>query len=496
MLTPYIITLLAVLVALCYFLVVGLLNYSTTKSSESYFLYNRNLSCGEYGNSFAAASTSLATVLFFFVVLGLDYGLYILFSPLSFWFGIMFFNRIILPRLEQHGYLKLNSETSSKSLGTTLGNYIYSRYNSKIVKNFIVVITLLGIISILLIELYVGVDIFRIFIKEEYKEYALIVIALVTFIYTGFGGISAVIKTDKKQLWLMIFVAFTLIIWLLSKKPELNRADFLPAVLPIKEGPFILPWALFLNIFFVNFFLVPSLLRNWQITASSQNSNEVRKGLNIGLILTVFLSTLFVILGILFFHSFPETDKSLNGILVKLSESESWVSSFVFFPLFFVACLSALLSTVDSSLMPVLQSVFQDFKVAENKSGSLKYFIATFAILSFTIGLYFLVFKLLRFDLISWLFTLFSLVIIASPAIIFGIIGNQAILKQQAMKVVVITSTSCGYLIALIISQYGNELGVQGIIQLNSPIATGFTIIPISITYWILNRKFKKTLYG
>lgn len=486
--SPLIITFLATIAVLIYFLVYGLLNYSTTKNSESYFLYNRELASGEYANSFAAASTSLATVLFFFVVLGTEWGLYILFSPLSFFFGIWFFKKFIIPRLEEHNFVAKYSETSPKSAGTTIGNYIFERYNSKLIQYIVVSITLIGIMAILLIELYVGIDIFNIFIVSEYKEYILIVIAFVAFIYTGFGGLSAVIKTDKKQLWYMLIVASILIVWLISANTNtITTTNFFPPIIPIKQG-LLLPWPLFLNILFINFFLIPSLLRNWQITAASKNSEEVKKGLNKGLVLLAILSGLFIIFGILFFNIFPETDKSLNGILIALANSNSNIASLILLPLFFTACLAALLSTVDSSLIPVLQSIFQDFPLIKNKTNNKNYFIATILILLFAIGLYFIVFKILKFNLIGWLFTLFGLVTITGPAIILGCVGKKEILHTNTMKVSVVFATILGLITSLYISIYGNSLSESWIIQLNAPIALILISVLIGIPYIILNK--------
>lgn len=483
------ITFLAVLAVLCFFLVYGLLNYSTTQTEESYFLINRSLKSKEYAGSFAAASTSLATVLLFFVVLGVDNGLYILISPISFYLGIKFFNSKILPNLEKYKYIGNNS--SPESLGTTVGNFIKERFNSKAVKSVIVFVTLLGIVSILLIELYIGINIFELFIKPEYKEYALIVIAIVAFIYTGFGGLSAVIKTDQKQYWYMLIVAITLILWLLfAQENTLEISNFFPELIPINVG-LLLPWPLLLNIVFVNFFLTTSLLRNWQLTAASSTAKQVEKGLNKGLWLTVILSLCFIVFGIIYFNVFPDTPKSLNGILQSLSNSDSKVASFVLLPLFFTACLTALLSTVDSALMPILQSVFQDMGFCKKQKGSLKYFGTTLVILVITIGFYFLVFKVLKFNPINWLFTLFSVVNIAAPAIILGCIGNKKIIQTKGMIATTIIATICGLLVVFLISIFGNNIGSHWIVQLNSPIGTTATIIPIVIAYFLIKRKIQ-----
>jgi Na+/proline symporter len=75
------------LVAICiclFFLLQGALHYREIKDEGTFFLYNRRLPNGEYAYSFAAASTSLATVLFFFVTFGVVHGIYVLFAPITY----------------------------------------------------------------------------------------------------------------------------------------------------------------------------------------------------------------------------------------------------------------------------------------------------------------------------------------------------------------------------------------------------------------------------
>lgn len=481
--TPYTITFIAALVVLCYFLLYGLMNFS---NSQTYFNCGKELKRGEFGNSFAAASTSLATVLFFFVTLGLTNGLYILISPISYFFGIYFFNKVMLPKLVKHRFS--NDSEGVASIGTTLGAYMYERYNSKWVKNIITSITLLGILAILLIELYVGVDIFNIFIKNEYKEWALVLISIVTFTYTGLGGLYAVVKTDKVQFRYMLVVAFLLVVWLLfDYDTSVGLKNFFPDLPSLSEGLF-LPWPLFLNMIFVNFLLIPSLLRNWQLTAAAKNAKEVKYGLYQGLLWTAVISALFVIFGILYFDVFKDTELSLNGILVKMANASSMIVSYILFPLFFTACLMALLSTVDSSLMPVVQSLSYDFSVLKNH-GFYKYFIIIFVLLLLTIGLYFIVFEILKFDLIGWLFTIFSLVTISSPAIILGCVGREDIIRTRPLHIVTIVSTLVGLVIALFISYLGNKYQEIWLIQLNTPIAVVFVSISLCVAYFIVKAK-------
>ena len=474
--TPFQITFLGALGVLLYFLVYGILYKSDV---ESYFNCNRQLNKMEFGSSFAAASTSLATVLFFFVTLGLENGLYILISPLSYLAGILLFNKYILPMLQRYRYAEGN-EIGQISVGSTLGLFMEQRFGSKWVKIMISMITMLGIISILLIELYVGVDIFNIFIKPEYREVALVLIAVVVFAYTGLGGLNTVVKTDRIQFSFMLIVALGIVVWLCTLNPTVSFSDFFPAPIPLSEG-LLLKWPLFFNMVIVNILLIPSLLRNWQLIAATRDYSEVGKGLMGGFVLTAVISALFVVLGILFFNVFPQTELSLNGILSSMATSNDKVVSMVLLPLLFMACLMALLSTVDSSLLPVVQSISCDFGKAH--IGRKRYLMITGLLLILTIGIYWIVFKLLKIELIEWLYTIFSLVTISSPAIILGCVGKETVLQKKYVRIGTIIATIVGLVLALLISYIGNVMGNIWFIQLNTPIAALIDSLILFIVY-------------
>lgn len=467
---------------LAYFLIYGIIYKSDVKS---YFNCDKQLNKTEFGNSFAAASTSLATVLFFFITLGLENGLYILISPLSYLIGILLFNKTILPKLQKYDYANIN-KSNAISVGNTLGLFMGERYNSRLIRMMISFITIIGIVSILLIELYVGVDIFNIFIKTEYKEIALILISIVAFTYTGLGGLNTVVKTDKLQFWFMFIVASVIIIWLFMQKPTITIKDFFPTPMPLTKG-LLLEWPLLFNMIFVNILLIPSMLRNWQLISATRDYSEVSKGLMRGFYLTATISALFIVLGILFFKIFPHTQVSLNGILISMASSEDFIVSYIFLPLLFMACLMALLSTVDSSLLPVVQSISTDF--IKSNGGRKRYLQITFVMLIITLGLYWIVFKIMGFNLIEWLYTIFSLVTISSPAIILGCLGNENILRKKVIKMTVVFATIVGLFLALLISYIGNKMGNVWLIQLNTPVATLISSLWIVTTYKLKTHK-------
>ena len=503
----YTICFLATIVVLVSFLTFGLLN---VKKGQSYFNCDKQLNSREFRNSFAAATTSLATVLFYFVVLGLNNGLWILiFSPLSLLVGTMLFNWFILPQLMKQKYGVSND--GGISAGNTLGEYIKLRYDSQPVKYVVLTITLLGILSIMLIELFVGVTIFNIFIdiNPELANIAellgLIFISTVSFVYTGLGGLNAVVKTDKIQYWFMLITAIFLVAYLFIKHTDsikLLTSDVYFPTFCGKDGLWKSNWPLFVNTIFVNIFLIPALLRNWQLIAATKNGREIKKGMWSGWFLTFLVTALFLFFGLFFYHIYPTPSNgdtpSLYHILTTMANSGDLILSNILFPLLFVACLMALLSTVDSSLLPIVQSLVVDIIPNDKSNYKSKIFeiykriynhinlVCIIAILFLTIFLYLIVFKLLKFELIDWLFTIFSVVTISCPAILVACFGKDTILRTKLMQKTVIFSTILGLLIAGGISLYGNYIQSTSLIQLNTPFAMLVSIICICIVYFYI----------
>jgi Na+/proline symporter len=489
---PLMINALVAIATCLFFLIQGAACYREVKDEDSFFLYARKLPSGEYAQSFAAASTSLATVLFFFATMGVQHGVYILFAPLTYALGCYVYNKLLLPCLDKQGFFTGTTEGTSEhgaTLGTTLGSYIKARYGSDAVKVSVLIVTIIGLASILLIELYVGVTIFSIYLKPQFVDLALVGVAFVVFAYTGLGGIIAMTRTDVVQLRLMFLSTIALLAWLFWESvhgqalPEFKSFVVRPLVF---KGGVLLPYPLLFNILIVNLLLVPALLRTWQMAAASKEAQDVRKGIMNGVWLTVLLTTMFVFIGILFFrHIFPEAELSLIGMLNALHTSKNSLVSYILFPLFFAGCLVALLSTADSALAPIMQSLYRDFLGPRRwKHGHVLLLTAVLFII--TILLYFIIFRVLGFDLIRWLFTIFSLLIVCSPSIIFAVVAPEDVVRDRLSQVTALVSIWGGFAIALALSLAGNIFKRVELVQLNSPLAALFACLCFAILWVVI----------
>jgi Na+/proline symporter len=397
------------------FFLLGAYQYRSNNDYESFFLRRRNVQGNEYSSSFAASSTSLATVLIFFITYGASEGLGILIAPLSYVLGSYILARLI-PYIGQHNIIHS---------GTTLGNLLWRIYGNSLVGYAICIIAIVGLLCILLIELYVGVEIFRIYtnVSAQSLPVALVLISVAVFSYVSLGGFSGVIRTDRIQM-MMIWgaILFSLMYYLTNTEvPYGQGSDWLPNPL-LDDGRFILPIPLLLNILAVNVFLLPAQLRTWQMAAASSSPLDMRNGLLRGAVSVAVLWTLFAILGVLLQARMPNTEIGLISVLKAWSQSGETIESYVLFPLVFAACLAALLSSADSAILPIIQSIETDFLEGHFQFALWRSRFLILLLLILTIGVYYIVFVVYNYGFFRLLFTLFSVLIALAPAILAALL--------------------------------------------------------------------------
>lgn len=455
-----------------------------------FFLMGNRLEFADFSKSYAAASTSVGTVIFFFVILGLTHGFYILFAPITLLAGIFIFNKYLLPSIPDYFFNK----TQTHFLGT-LGEFIYEKYQSNLVKLIVMALSLFGLLAILIIELFVGVSIFKIYNSELVNNLSLIAIAFVVWIYTSFGGMKAVVSTDKIQFWVLLIPVAFLFLYLGTNSNGFS-AFTLDNLFPnpiIFEKGFLLPWPMLLNILIVNLLLTPSLLRTWQMAASSESRENVRKGMLIGALLTVALTTFYVSLGLVFYKGvyLTSSNPSLVNILSTLQLSPEPFLSLVLLPMFFWSCFAAILSTVDSALIPVVHSLWLELKSQRGadmekirKAPSAEIPLLGAAVMGFALLLYFAVFKLLQFDLLSWMFTIFTFSIVVSPTVIFALLLDRSVLSSRLGRWTAVISLSVAFVVAIALTLLGNRVGNLAIVQLNSPLGALAGFVPF-LALWI-----------
>ena len=424
--TPLTFAALLGLLVLFIFFVIGAYQFRQIRTYDAFYLRSRDLEGGEYASSFAASSTSFATVMIWFIAFGSSEGLPLLYCALTYFIGAWVFT-LFTPVIAKHDFF---------TKGHTLGEFMYRLYESRAVAISISLVAATGLLCILLIELYVGATLFSIYSKANVPgaiPIGVAVLAICVFGYSALGGFPGVVRSDKVQMLLILTAgaAVPLILWIDPPTTSVFTADrLLPSPLvswpddPLSNGRLIISLPLFVNLLFVNILVFPAQMRQWQMAAACKSPADMRSGLIKGGIVNTVAWGMFILLGVLVGLHYPvapgETP-NFDGILTMLSSSDSFVVSYVAFPLLFIACLAALLSTADSAIIPLSQAITDD--CLDEKYHTVwvgRVVILTLAL--FALALYYVAFVYLRIDFMNLLFTLWGLLIVLAPAIGFAML--------------------------------------------------------------------------
>lgn len=448
---PLTVTALVSLVALVYFVYVGINKYAEIENASQFFLCAKSMRRKEFSASFAASSTSLATALIFFVTLGATFGLPVLLAPVTYFLGAYVMSR----------FLNRESIQATVREGTSLMQFLNVATGSPTVSFIICLVPALGVLSILLIEFYVGVSIFSVFAAQGTAnvQLTLALLSVLIMIYTAIGGFPAVVKTDAVQLnliWLGALAVFLLCLFHYLTAETQASIDWAPNPL-FGNGFILLPAAITFNVVVINAFLQFTQLRTWQMIAASRSSGEVRTGLLRGAFSVALLWTVFALVGILARPVLGIDTSSIDSFLRSMNASPNLLIAYIALPIFFVACMSALVSTADSALLPLSQFVNERMGTNQNNLLTPRIIIVVFVLLVNV--MYHLVFNVLKYDFLQLLFTIFGLVIVTGPVIILAIF-RPSVLKTRGSGVFAIASVYIGAAIIVGFSYWADPVNV------------------------------------
>ena len=481
---PMDIVILLTVFAVAYFFKISLSNSENKHSYNSYFLAQQKVTSADNRESYVARFTSLATVLSFFLIYAQSDGLALLFAPLTVLFGVLlflkFYNKSDLPEFH------------------SLDSFLSSVYNSRVLGIITMIISAFSLIVILLIEIYVGVGIFDLFVSNTNPYFPITVffVSGIVFIYVAIGGFGAVIKTDRIQS-AMIYSGILFLLLVLFTTSHYKEINIFPRPLFMNTNNFftsiiILPVPLFFNVLIVNLFLLPSLLSTWQIAAASENVKSFSKGIKQGGFSVFILWSIFILCGILLAN--PNSNyKNISEIFIFLRDSRNVWISFIAFPVLFIGAIAALLSTADSAIIPLVRCAHD--KIIGKNNFSINLIRLLLLVGWILIGiLYILIFSVLKYNFIKILFTVFGLSVCITPVIFFGL-WRPSNAKLLRAKILAIISVSLGFFVALLFSFLGSRASDPvngiGLIQLGAPI--GFIVSSIFILFSYKNARKEKS---
>lgn len=501
---PLLAALLLSLFTLFVFFVIGYYKRREISTVDDYFLYGRGLDSKGYSATFVATSISLATVLFFFLDFSGPLGLALLLSPLMYCLGCYVFLKI-LPRLKDLGYLEN---------GTTLHNFIGQSFGSPALRISAAIVSMLGYIGILIIEIHVGICIFKIFdTSQTWILLAGFFILSLVFVYTYLGGYRAVVDTDKIQLTLIAFGSVFSLAYLaylhITTEVKVNVFSF------EKLAPF--PWLLPLP-FIVVMVLgnVPfQFLRmsNWLRAAAVNDLKATQSGLKKSIVFTFLAWVFFSFIGLLFFGINPDSTGNGQagiGLLTLLRDASGLFSSYVAFPLLFVGMIAAMVSTADSVLMPILTSYIFDFRYHEklhtNELNALKQVdskinnaalkcarLAIPMFLLLAVGIYFTLTELVGFEFVDLLFVFFNQQLVLFPVVVLSLRGN--IHEAKPFAVGALFGLWIGWCVAWGFAIYGRLTGSPDLVLYSSFFALLASIVvtiafnPVRIIKYLKKRR-------
>jgi Na+/proline symporter len=336
---------------LAVYLIVGKRTSEKIEGLDDFLFYGRALEKKGYTRTFIATGISLATVLAFFLDFGSQFGLALVLSPLMFLTGVWVFLRA-LPVLEAENYL---------ARGSTLHAFLGRSYNGAWVRWVTAVVSLLGYVGILIIELHVGVTVFH-FFSSALTVHVLVALffLLLIFAYTWLGGYRAVVDTDRIQLALVLgavlFGLGSLTTLALKGSIQPDYSLFEPAV-------WRLPAALAIVMIVGNIPLQFVRMSNWQRAAAVGDKKVVHDGLVAAIWATFAFWLFFNIMGVFLG---PATGSQAQEGVVRLLEvieaNAGFWGAYVAMPVVFAGLIAALVSTADSVFVPILTSWVYDFR--------------------------------------------------------------------------------------------------------------------------------------
>ncbi|QHI36463.1 hypothetical protein IMCC3317_18260 [Kordia antarctica] len=310
-----------------------------------YTMADKSISSKQYGSSFVAASSSLATVMLFFLTNAKFYGLTLLWCGLTYLLGQYLFVRYVRDK-----------DVIKEDVRTVSDLWFYT-IRSKVNARIITALTITSFLIILFIELYVGSIIFGYFFSSftpYYGVISFIVVGLIVIYYVRIGGLKAVMQTDGWQLMLMLVSVIAVLLFSIlfqsENGPNFEFSKFFSFDAEWQNTLVFCFWILIINVS-----LPFTQLSSWQRVAACTSGEEVWKGfrshiLKFSIIWFVPVIAFAILSGKGMY--FGDLGSFLDAI-----KSSGGISELVLYPLIVIGFGSALFSTADTALIALTTSL-------------------------------------------------------------------------------------------------------------------------------------------
>lgn len=287
----------------------------------------------------------------------------------------------------------------------SIGDYFGLKYGG-LSKNLINVITCLGLILFLVLQITVNTGLFSSLLGID-KILALLLTTGVVCLYLWFGGFKVSVRTDIFQGLLMLPIILTIFFL-----PSNFSADKITLALDIDQFWFAIGLA------FLQFFSLLGQAESFQRVFASKDAQSLKKGLTLSFILLALVAGSIAYLGVNFKLGGVVSDPSslfTNGVLSVLP---TWLAS-----LLSISLIAAFMGTIDSSAF-ALGTLMAGFK---RSTGNLlvkkaRFFTLLGIIISALLSLY-------LFSLLSSVFALISLLSVVGASLLISFWFNPTKLE-------------------------------------------------------------------
>lgn len=326
--------------SVCMFITLAFQRHAQKLTLEGLLLGGRSAHAREFGASFAAASTSLATVLIFFIGTSMHFGVFLLWCGATYYCGQALFIRL-MERVH----------VNTRDL-TTNADFVLQQTEGMRTSRTIAALTVSAFLLILFLELYIGSEIVAYYLTglgAFGKGIAFALLGFVVIFYVRVGGLRVVFRTDVWQYYLMIVACLALFLFAISatgaatRNPSAASAPFFADASTTQIALFM-GWILVLNLT-----LPFTQLSSWQRLAATRSVDEAWIGLRNQLpgFLTIWMVP---VVALVIFNAKGFTPTTLSGLFDVL-RAQGGDATALLYPLVFVGFASALFSTADTAMI-------------------------------------------------------------------------------------------------------------------------------------------------
>ncbi len=388
-----------------------------------------------FASSLVAAGTSLSTVLVFFLTAGALYGWWLFLCPLMFALGNWVMYRVYLGA-EKRGSLR--EETGGVGAAGLIPFISQQVAGSRRIGLAVALLSVLNLLSVLVLELLVGVEIFSYLTGNTFGAMAgawlnflMFAVAVALLLaYVMVGGFRAVLASDLWQFraikWAVLFAVAGVLYFGLSQGVLYKGLGNI-----VKEPPVFLLWAFLVNVVLANLFSPLSQESSWQRFRAFRDAKNfsLAKGIWRSIRNALFLWAGLIVLSFgLQMTVSPAMAKQLSSLANVLEALHSLNDSyfpFFIFPIISLAAVSALFSTADTCIAALLFLLdylrsHQTGRAEEKTVWGLPrdYFLAVLGIFAFALLAY--AFVRLWFDptILQLIFSVFSNLVVLAPTVL------------------------------------------------------------------------------